>query len=74
MPRARKAPPDFPWITDWTCSSNGAWCNTVIESIFGVRATFKDGITARPQFGQFDPKAVAALVGEMARVATGIAS
>jgi hypothetical protein len=55
---ARKAPPDWPYITDWTCSSNGAWCNTVIESIFGVRATFKDGISARPQFGEFDPTAV----------------
>ena len=55
---ARKAPPDWPYITDWTCSSNGAWCNTIIESIFGVRATFKDGITATPQFGEFDPNAV----------------
>jgi hypothetical protein len=51
---ARKAPPDFPYITDWTCSSNGAWCNVVIESLFGVRATLADGITATPQFGKFD--------------------
>jgi len=54
---ARKAPPDFPYINDWTCSSNGSWCNIIIESIFGVRAGL-DGITASPQFGKFDPNAV----------------
>lgn len=54
---ARKAPPDFPYINDWCCSSNGAWCNIIIESIFGVRATFNQGITATPQFGKFDPDA-----------------
>ena len=25
----RKAPPDLPWITDWTCSSNGARVNCI---------------------------------------------
>lgn len=55
---ARKAPPDWPYITDWTCSSNGAWCNIIIESLFGVRATFDRGVSAAPQFGAFDPKAV----------------
>lgn len=53
---AIKAPSDFPYINDWTCSSNGAWCNIIIESIFGVRAGL-GGIEARPQFGKFDPKA-----------------
>jgi hypothetical protein len=55
---ARKAPPDFPYITDWTCSSNGSWCNIILESIFGVQASFNSGITARPQFGAFDPQSV----------------
>lgn len=50
---ARKAPADFPYINDWTCSSNGSWCNIIIESIFGVRANL-DGISASPQFGRFD--------------------
>jgi hypothetical protein len=54
---SRKAPPDWPYITDWTCSSNGAWANVIIESIFGVRATLADGIDAAPQFGPFDPSA-----------------
>lgn len=52
---ARKASADFPYINDWTCSSNGAWCNIIIESIFGVRAGFTN-ITATPQFGRFDPE------------------
>jgi hypothetical protein len=54
---ARKAPPDLPYITDWCCSAGGAWVNVVIESIFGVRAGLRGGITASPQFGVFDPDA-----------------
>jgi hypothetical protein len=55
---AIKAPADWPYITDWTCSSNGSWVNPIIECIFGVRATLGQGITAAPQFGRFDPDAV----------------
>jgi hypothetical protein len=55
---ARKAPPDWPYINDWTCSSNGSWTNVIIEAIFGVRATLNDGISAQPQFGRFDRDAV----------------
>jgi hypothetical protein len=54
---ARKAPSDMPYITDWTCSSNGAWVNCIIESIFGVRAGLDGRIDATPQFGRFDPEA-----------------
>jgi hypothetical protein len=54
---ARKAPPDFPYITDWTCSSNGSWAAVVIESMFGVRAGL-NGIIAQPQFASFDRDAV----------------
>ena len=54
---AIKAPSDFPYINDWACSSNGAWCNIIIESIFGVRAGL-DRIEAVPQFGKFDRNAV----------------
>jgi hypothetical protein len=54
---AIKAPPDWPYIVDWTCSSNGSWSNVVLEAIFGVRATLSDGITATPQFASFDPAA-----------------
>jgi hypothetical protein len=51
---ARKASPEFPWINDWACSSGGAWCNVIIESIFGVQASLKGGLSAKPQFGPFD--------------------
>jgi hypothetical protein len=54
---ARKAPPEYPYMTDWLCSSNGSWASLVIESIFGVRATQDKGISASPQFSDLDPGA-----------------
>jgi hypothetical protein len=54
---ARKAPIDFPYITDWTVSSGGSWVSAIIEGLFGVRATLEKGISAAPQFGPFDPGA-----------------
>lgn len=55
---ARKAPYEFPYITDWCCSSNGSWTTAIIEGIFGVNATPAHGLTANPQFASFDPDAV----------------
>jgi hypothetical protein len=54
---ARKAPIDFPYITDWAVSSGGSWVSAIIEGLFGVNATLAGGISARPQFSTFDPKA-----------------
>lgn len=54
---ARKAPPHFPYLTDWSCSSAGAWCELVIESIFGVRRHADGSVTADPQLEHFDPEA-----------------
>ncbi len=54
---ARKATPEGPYINDWTVSSNGSWTNIIIESIFGVNASLRNGISAQPNFGKFDPKA-----------------
>lgn len=54
---ARKAPIDFPYITDWAVSSGGSWVSAIIEGLFGVRATPDNGISAAPQFGAFDPGA-----------------
>ncbi len=51
---AIKAPAEFPYINDWTCSSNGSWVQLVIESIFGVRAGFDGTIEAQPAFGSLD--------------------
>jgi hypothetical protein len=54
---ARKSPFEFPYITDWCCSSNGSWTMAVIEGLFGVRVTPDQGISATPQFSEFDPEA-----------------
>lgn len=54
---ARKSTSDTPFICDWAVSSSGSWTNIIIESIFGVKATLQNGITAEPKFGPFDPKA-----------------
>jgi hypothetical protein len=51
---ARKAPSDFPWLTDWACTAGGAWVRVVVESLFGVEATLSEGLRARPQLGRFD--------------------
>ncbi len=54
---SRKASPEGPYINDWTVSSNGSWTNIIIESIFGVKASLFNGISAEPQFGDFDTNA-----------------
>lgn len=33
-----------PFITDWTCASNGAYPAMIIESVFGVDATLDEGL------------------------------
>jgi hypothetical protein len=54
---ARKAPIDFPYITDWTVSSGGSWVSAIVEGLFGVRAPIHGQLEATPAFGSFDPKA-----------------
>lgn len=52
-----KCAPHFPYGTDWTVASNGAWPAMFIESIFGARATLTDGLQWRDLWGSFDPDA-----------------
>ncbi|MGD8166704.1 MGH1-like glycoside hydrolase domain-containing protein [Herbiconiux sp. P16] len=57
---ARKAPPQLPYITDWACSSSGAWVDLVIESLFGAAVSL-DGAVAPAGPGAvsaLDPAAV----------------
>jgi hypothetical protein len=54
---ALKAPADLPFITDWACSSGGAWLNVFVEAIFGVEAHLDGRLDAHPRFGPFDPGA-----------------
>jgi hypothetical protein len=54
---ALKAFYEWPYGADWACSSSGSYISTVIEGIFGVRASKFGGISAKPQFAGFDPGA-----------------
>ncbi|MCC2028562.1 hypothetical protein KEC56_03315 [Microbacterium sp. YMB-B2] len=55
---ARKAPPQLPYITDWACSSSGAWIELVIESLFGVDVALDGTVTASGCVSALDPSAV----------------
>lgn len=55
---ARKAPGQFPYLTDWSCSSAGSWCELVIGSIFGVEVGVDGTVAARGCLQQIDPNAV----------------
>lgn len=48
---------EMPYGADWACSSGGNYASAIIEGIFGVKASKFDGITASPDFSEFDPKA-----------------
>ncbi|WP_139418062.1 hypothetical protein [Agromyces laixinhei] len=55
---ARKAPPQLPYIIDWSCSASGAYVALVIESLFGVDPSI-DGIgTVSGCVGALDAEAV----------------
>jgi len=73
---ARKAPSDFPYLTDWACVGGGAWARVILEGVFGIDASLANGITASPRLGLFDPDARLvdlAYQGELSEVdATGV--
>lgn len=54
---ALKAFYEWPYGADWACSSSGNYVTTILEGIFGIRATKYEGLKSNPQFGEFDPKA-----------------
>lgn len=54
---ARKSPPQYPYLIDWSCSSSGAWVSLVIEGIFGVQVALDGTVTANPQVSVVDPNA-----------------
>ncbi|MFK3677104.1 hypothetical protein ACI2IP_05200 [Microbacterium sp. NPDC090218] len=55
---ARKAPPQLPYIIDWSCSSSGAWIELVIEALFGVSVATDGTVRAAGCVGALDPHAV----------------
>ena len=54
---ARKAPSEFPYLTDWGCTAGAAWIRLVIESVFGVEAPVQGTLRATPSLGTLDPDA-----------------
>jgi hypothetical protein len=54
---ALKATSDPPYINDWACVSGCNYLEPIVDSIFGINAGLFGGITAKPQFGTFDPAA-----------------
>lgn len=54
---ARKAPDTPPHYEEWIDLAGGAYVGTMLEGLFGVRATLYDGITASPAILQHQPNA-----------------
>ncbi|TDW89421.1 hypothetical protein EV137_3215 [Kribbella pratensis] len=54
---ARKSPPQFPYLIDWSCSSSGAWVSLVLEGVFGIEVALDGTVTASPQVAALDPNA-----------------
>ncbi len=54
---ARKSPPQFPYLIDWSCSSSGAWVSLVLEGVFGLEIALDGTIQANPRVAPLDPTA-----------------
>jgi hypothetical protein len=54
---ARKSPPQFPYLIDWSCSSSGAWVSLVLEGVFGLEIALDGTVQANPQIAALDPDA-----------------
>ncbi|HWD82954.1 MAG TPA: hypothetical protein VG497_28840 [Kribbella sp.] len=54
---AAKAPSQFPYLIDWSCSSSGAWVSLVLEGVFGIEVALDGTVTASPQVAALDPDA-----------------
>ena len=52
-----KSSSDQPYINDWACVSGCNYLEPIVDSLFGIDAGLFGGISAKPQFGTFDPKA-----------------
>ena len=54
---APKAPPQFPYLIDWACSSSGAYVGLVLEGVFGVNVALNGELRADPLVARLDPDA-----------------
>ena len=46
---ARKSPPQFPYLIDWSCSSSGSWVSLILEGVFGLQIGLDGTVAATPQ-------------------------
>lgn len=54
---ARKSPPQYPYLIDWSCSSAGAWAALVVEGLFGADVALDGTVSSRPRLADVDPDA-----------------
>lgn len=54
---ARKAPPQWPYLLDWACSSAGSFSELVVSGIFGVEVALDGTVTANGCLDAIDPGA-----------------
>lgn len=54
---ARKTPPQWPYLIDWSCSSAGSWCELVLAGIFGLQVTLDGDVSAGGCINALDPEA-----------------
>jgi hypothetical protein len=54
---ARKSPPQFPYLIDWSCSSSGSWVSLILEGVFGLQIGLDGSVAANPQLSTLDPGA-----------------
>ncbi len=54
---ARKAPPQWPYLLDWSCSSAGSFSELVISGVFGVEVGWDGTVTASGCLDAIDPGA-----------------
>ncbi|GAB2558273.1 glucosidase family protein [Kribbella endophytica] len=54
---ARKSPPQFPYLIDWSCSSSGSWVSLILEGVFGLQIGLDGTVAASPQLSTLDPDA-----------------
>lgn len=54
---ARKAPGQWPYLIDWSCSSAGAWCELVVGAIAGLEVGVDGSVRASGVLNRLDPGA-----------------
>lgn len=54
---ARKTPPQYPYLIDWSCSSAGSFVDLVITGVFGVHVDWDGTVTVNGCLDAVDPDA-----------------